>query len=689
MPKGNPRLHIFESVLLFVVLVSISSLFLLVLNRFSSINAVLLGSIVFVFFSVVFKFKFALSDESFGRGIFIILIVALFFRAEPYLWVMGGQDQGIYVNMSATYERTGSTFITDEVRENIDSAKIRDYYDTNNQMNIRMVREKQYEGEHLPGVYIKDLSESKYVYQFYPLHPIWMAIFGKFLGTSNRVYALVFFSLISIAAFYLLGFELSGGKNLPGYLAAVFLAINSLHAYFSKFPVSEVVFLAFSSSAFYFLIKYYKDSLKGKVVPFNLFLSAGLMVCLFFTRISGFMYVSLFYLLLLVTIPFVRRGVVKKQLIAYVLAVFGLYGISLLYGLIYSYPYSRDIYWLSFAQRLGGSWGEKLGLFSVLAAFFLAATSFIKNKKFRSALRKTASFLRNNLHLILYAVILLGLYRAYQLGFTDKYVGDPSIDVRWNMANLGLRSIPFSNIFVAILYLSPFASLLVLFAANYFRRKKDVLTDSLLVFLAAFGLYTLVIRFTTPYQYYYTRYLLSELLPYSFLLASLYLGYLFSKNRSRRFVAYLFTGLIFAYSLFFTSFQLLGRGADGADVALKRIQAQMDKGDLLLILKNNFSSHNQIKTPLSYYYDIDTFSISGIGDVPSVLHSIVVDYGDVFVLSQIQIKNNILVPVEKIVYRVGKFKARRVVPPTEFRYSDLNLFLYKVDKTALKGVYQQ
>lgn len=683
MPKDNPRLHIFESALLFVVLVSISSLFLLVLNRFSSINAVLLGSIIFVFFSAVFKFKFALSDKRFDGVLLLILLVALFFRSQPYLWVMGGQDQGIYVNMSATYEEVGSTFITDQVREGIKDREVKEYYDLNNQMNIRMMKKGQYEGEHLPGIYIKDLDRSEYVFQFYPLHPIWMAIFGKFLGSQNRVYSLVFFSLISIVAFYLLAFELAGGRKLPGYLAAGFLAVNPLHTYFSKFPVSEIVFLAFSASAFYFLVRYYNESLKDKVRPFYLLLSAGLLFCLFFTRISGFMYIPLFYLLLLAIILFMQGGRVKKQLVLYILSIFGLYGISVLYGLVYSYPYSRDIYWLSFARRLGGGWEGNLGLLVVFAILFLAAVSFIRSKKLRSYLRKTAVLLRNNLHYFLYAGILLGAYRAYQLGFTNKYIGDPSIDVRWNMASRGLRSIPFSNIFVAILYLSPFASLLVLFAVNYFRRKKDVLIDSLLVFLAAFGLYTLVIRFTTPYQYYYTRYLLSELLPYSFLLASLYLGYLFLKTKSRRLVACFFTGLIFVYSLFFTSFQLLGREADGADTTLKKIQTQMDKGDLLLILKNEFASYSQIKTPLSYYYGLDTFSVANIKDTPSISRSVAADYGNIFILSQTLIKDNLFAPVAEVPYRVGTFRPKSVRPPTEFGYSDLTLFLYKVDKGQL------
>jgi len=47
----------------------------------------------------------------------IILLAALIFRVGPYLYLPGGQDQGLYVSMSATYEKKGSTFITDKVRE--------------------------------------------------------------------------------------------------------------------------------------------------------------------------------------------------------------------------------------------------------------------------------------------------------------------------------------------------------------------------------------------------------------------------------------------------------------------------------------------------------------------------------------------------------------------------------------------
>src|SRR5215813_12217852 len=38
----------------------------------------------------------------------LILGVALFFRVPAYLYVLGGQDEGVYVNMAAELARTGS-----------------------------------------------------------------------------------------------------------------------------------------------------------------------------------------------------------------------------------------------------------------------------------------------------------------------------------------------------------------------------------------------------------------------------------------------------------------------------------------------------------------------------------------------------------------------------------------------------
>jgi 4-amino-4-deoxy-L-arabinose transferase-like glycosyltransferase len=67
-----------------------------------------------------------------------------------------------------------------------------------------------------------------------------MAIFGEVFGDSNRYYSTVFFAILSILALYLLTFELTGNGLLAWSVGAL-LALTPLHAFFSKFPATEVV----------------------------------------------------------------------------------------------------------------------------------------------------------------------------------------------------------------------------------------------------------------------------------------------------------------------------------------------------------------------------------------------------------------------------------------------------------------
>jgi hypothetical protein len=143
---------------------------------------------------------------------------------------MGGQDQGVYVNMSKAFEDRGEVFQIDQVRNKLKQENIKTIYDASNLGN-GVVEKNKYEGGFLPGVYIVDKANSKNVFQFYHLHPLWMAIFGKIFGDHNRVYALVFFSLISIISFYLLAFELTNNRGLA-FITGCFLAINPLHVFF-------------------------------------------------------------------------------------------------------------------------------------------------------------------------------------------------------------------------------------------------------------------------------------------------------------------------------------------------------------------------------------------------------------------------------------------------------------------------
>lgn len=72
-----------------------------------------------------------------------------------------------------------------------------------------------------------------------------MALVGEVLGEDNRVYSLVYFSLLNLLMLSLIAFELSNRKLLPAYLVAGFVATNPMHVFLSRFPVTENVTLSF------------------------------------------------------------------------------------------------------------------------------------------------------------------------------------------------------------------------------------------------------------------------------------------------------------------------------------------------------------------------------------------------------------------------------------------------------------
>jgi hypothetical protein len=677
--NNSKTANLFDLLILLIVCISFASVGLLVFNAFHPYSAVVSG-ILLVGITVKFlSLKVECLSLRIPVVLLVILLVALFFRARPYLYVPGGQDQGLYVNMSAIYEKKGSTFITDEVRKKAVASGLQKYYDTSNQWLIQNVVKGEFEGMHLLGIYIKDLAQSQYVFQFYPLHSLWMALTGKFFGNINRVYSLVFFSLLSIVGFYLLCFEITEGSKNSAALVALFLALNPLHAFFSKFPVTEIVALAFSSLGFFYLTKYYRIASAGELKPFYLILSAGLFECMFFTHISGFTYLPLFYLLLSIAIVFENQKPVQKQLIIYFISIFMLYALSVAYGMNYSYPYSHDIYLISFKHIFSSAWEKKLSIV-IIAAILCLPLLWVAKKQLKKLISRIKINFTSIFYIALLGIIIIAFYKSYILAYTDKFVGDESIDKRWHMAGYGWKALPHANIFVAIMYLSPFGFLLFFYdCIRSIPKQKNVLWLTFAAFLAMFWFYRTIIQDTTPYQYYYARYLVSELIPYSLLSISILLGELFTKNNKTKILSITLCGLISIYFGYYTVYQFSGKTADGAHASLSRIQRHLENNDLLLIYPKHFKHLTEIKTALSFFYDVNTFKIKELTDLETILKSDFLNkFKDVFILSREVLEAPLLVPVEEIQYTEGYFAHRKIIPRS-FEFIEFPLFLYRVD----------
>src|SRR5690242_17451231 len=180
----------------------------------------------------------------FWRDILLLAVLAIGLRVPAYNYVLGGQDEGLYVNIANTIQRTGGIAITDKVAERLRNSPYLATYLQGNR-GTYILEGKSYP-DYLNGIYLNQPQPTALEFQFYHLFPVWIALFGGLFGISYGVYALTFLSTLSVIFFYRLALILTG-KRAAGLTAGLLLALSPLHAFFSKFPVTEVPTLAFSA----------------------------------------------------------------------------------------------------------------------------------------------------------------------------------------------------------------------------------------------------------------------------------------------------------------------------------------------------------------------------------------------------------------------------------------------------------
>ncbi len=551
-----------------------------------------------------------------------ILIVALAFRLMPFNYVMGGQDQGVYVNMSAHYQKQGAPFFTDDVRESIDSRDIKKIYDDSLFKRLQVPRkiDGMYEGGFAPGVYIKDWDASRDVFQFYHLHPLWMAMFAANFGSDARLLSLTFFSLLSILGFYCLSLELSNNRTVA-FLTAFFIAINPLHAFFSKFPVSEVPALAFSSFGFYYMARMWNSLKKSETVngqSWKMYcLSLGCFFCFFLTRISGFMYIPLFLSLCLGSLIYLSDKRERRFLSSFFIILMLLYLLSVCYGLYTSFPYSMKIYAKTIG-KLGHQYG--IGVLSALIAISISILALAQacrfNEKFISFLKKTIGFGIDKIPIILFVILAIGLLKLLLLGYTDYYIGNGWLNNRWGIVHKELSSLGHGSIVVAVKYISPF--LFCIFLVFIYDLNKTFFGRIILLFLAGFWFYIAFLLWTIPYEFYYARYLLSEIVPYTILAALLGVATV----HQNRFKGFLIAVMLLSsgYFLYSTSLQLGYDVSRNPKNALDSIAEQI-AGDDLLLITGNLIHVNQVVAPMRFYYDKNIFKFNNWHDFIKIVKS--------------------------------------------------------------------
>ena len=377
--KKQRSISIINTIFLYISTVSIFNVILLSIEYFYPLISVF-GSLILLFLVfIVFKIRVVRERGVFSLLFLVIILLAIFFRISPNLYLTGGQDQGSYVSLSKQYEINHSLYIKDELRESLSDVTKR-IYD---------------KGNVFTGLKPYDKDNSEYIIPFYPVFPSWMSIFGSFFGSDNRIYALTMFSLLSIVSVYLFSYEISNRNKKVALITSFFLAINPLHVYFSKTPVTEVISITFLFYALYLIVKFFNDSKSNKYFVSYLVLSIISFVSLFLTRMSAIFFLPLIILLPIISNLFLED---KKQSIYYLIYSFS-WIILFLLSYFYYYLSLPQIFDLIVGKRLLGYVNIEtisISLFSIPVLVYI----LLKFDRSRFFLKNIIIFFKKNLYIL-------------------------------------------------------------------------------------------------------------------------------------------------------------------------------------------------------------------------------------------------------------------------------------------------
>lgn len=513
--------------------------------------------------------------------------VALVFRFEQWPNLAGGQDQGMYTNMSEAIQRSGSLGFVDHFRQGL-SEPLQRAYDRTDLLSLNLV----------------DPATSTFQVEFYPLHPIWMSIGDFFLDGYGRHLPLLGFTFLGLVGGYFLAIEVDGRKKVA-YLFTGFLAVNPALVFFAKFPVAETLAMAFMINGFLFVARYLNG---GRTTRFRPLLLASLcFLSLSFVRWQVLLYLPAIFLVVVLCLVPVLLPATRRRLSHVVCVVLGSFGISLCY-----YAWRQPI----LAENLGTAVAAEVLQPVLLAVAFVLLTMFLfgiwrwqrkvpermsyEIARLKAALTRYAPFFL----LLAFGLSIWSTVTLYHGGVLYPWgdsvtSGDPLI-------------FRYHAMYRLMLFLSPFGFLAIL-AAPYLLRR--TVRSGLLCGLFTILWVVALIRPYVPYLYYYGRYLVVDLLPLALLLVAMSIAGL--KDRGFPILARFAVAGVLGWSLFF-SFVQIGHTEGEPNQAFEHILENVDDEDILVLPELD----QRLVVPLRVTYQSSVFVLDGLVEPVSAIEEL-------------------------------------------------------------------
>jgi len=661
--------RIFGSVAIFTVVTSVIGLASALCGVFHAPQALLLSLLITGLYVWKAPIGAALDSKAAPRWLHVglLLAVTLFFRLPVYNYVLGGQDEGLYTNIAQSIERTGGIAVHDPSAEQLKGSPYLERYLGENRFH------DVWGNPYLLGVYSDAHDPAKLEFQFYHLFPVWMALFAGLFGSTFGVYALTFFALLSTLFLYRLALILTNSQG-AALMAGMLLALSPLHAFFSKFPVTEVPALAFTLMGFAYVAAYWSRGSSGTQDWHWLVWSALAFGCMFVTRMSGFTYMPFFVVAALasrVCDPDRKRS---RNLQLWAAGVVAVFLASAWYGFHWAYQTVIYNYGEWFRPYLGPHWLRNVLLLVLvgLAGWALLTWWLARRGPLRELTsRRVLMPLRRLLGPLAVVVIVVGGYRVYGLGWTHAYSGT-GLDTVYHLAGAGWAGAIATSLPQLAIFLGPL--LVIAFLLAMLVQWKDSRIELLRLFLLFFLAYSMLLRWVLPYNPYYARFLLSnELAPY----VMLFVVCVWCALRHQRSIHRALTVclvLTLGYSGVLSAAQIGKNEQSGLYASLARLLAPTGPGDIILL---DMHDAGVLKTPLVYTFgrQVVTVDQSDLNDAGYVA-ALATGHDNTWLITPARSAPEAFSRVATVRYKVVEFRHDHWAPMHLETSRDTPLFLY-------------
>ncbi len=528
-----------------------------------------------------------------GKTILLVITLALawWLRTPPYANVSGGYDPGLYVNMASMIRHDGGLTGFDAFRASLDPEQ-RALYDARG-------------GALYAGVEMTDAAQSRIQMPFYPLHPIWMAAVGSvFPGHGSG--SLVLFGMMAVIGLFLLCGEIAGGRSpAAAYVAMLAVAVHPGLVFLSKYPVGEMLALAFTANGFYYLARAYRAWSEHRRGWDAWVLAALCFNAFYYVRMTGFVYMPVFLGLGLGGLVSLPRRRLRVGWLAGVAVLVLLWLVS--YGWYSQYMPRLFTMIYDFIQRCSGRSGA-LALAGLVALVPAVVIMYARRAQVSAWADRLAPWIPAAVSVLLLVALTMQM-RIMHTTEIPGYPDYPSVHIESDTA--------FTRGFLYryAVYLFP-PVVLVLLLLPWFMRSRGWSMRTCLALFVAWMMAMILLSpyaYSRFYQFYYDRYYLSEVVPYGLLLIIVVLSGPARNGMARSLQA----GLLAMMIAYFGWFSILARGKTFSEPPGQRALLEHNIGRdslVLLLMPTDDPARNLVATPLVYSSRMAVFPLGSMDE---------------------------------------------------------------------------